>query len=194
MRSSTVLAIAAIAAAPIVAAYPSPAAPSGSEALSIGKAFNIAKDGYNAYESVKGAYESWKNNHKREIDQLVAREIEEVFVREIHDALVARDVVDELARRGRLAKVHDGINIVNDAANAAQSVHGAYESWKHNHKRGRVAKIHDGINIVNDAANAAQSVHGAYESWKQSHRREPEPFYKWALHPIAARFLLEELD
>lgn len=61
-------------------------------------------------------------------------------------------------------------------------------------RRGRLAKVHDGINLVNDAANAAQSVHGAYESWKQSHRREPEPFYKWALHPIAARFLLEELD
>ncbi|EED83796.1 predicted protein [Postia placenta Mad-698-R] len=68
MRPSTVLATAAIVAAPLAAATPIPAAPEGSEAFSLGTAWDVAKDGYNAYEAVKGAYDSFKNG-KREFER-----------------------------------------------------------------------------------------------------------------------------
>lgn len=40
------------------------------------------------------------------------------------------DSWEQCHKRGTASKIEDGINVVNDAANAARAGHSAYESWK----------------------------------------------------------------
>lgn len=68
----------------------------------------MAKDGYNAYEAVKGAYDAYKNDHKREAPQPSGSE-----------AISLGTVWD----------------IGKDGYNAYEAVKGAYDSWKSSHKR-----------------------------------------------------------
>lgn len=109
MRSSNVLAAATVAAVPFAAASSAPAyASDGSEAFSLGTAWDVAKDGYNAYEAVKGAYDAYKNDHKREVPQPSGSE-----------AISLGTVWD----------------IGKDGYNAYEALKGAYDSWKSSHKR-----------------------------------------------------------
>ncbi|KAH9832524.1 uncharacterized protein C8Q71DRAFT_850243 [Rhodofomes roseus] len=73
--------------------------------------------------------------------------------------------------RGRIEKASGVVGLVNDAANAAQNAHAAWDSFKQHHRRGKFHTAGKALGLANDAANAASSVHGAWDSFKQHHRR-----------------------
>jgi len=103
MRSSTVfIAVAAIAAPALVSALPTGTPADGSQAISLGSVWDIAKDGYDAYEAGKSAYDSFKNNNRRELVEILAREVEDHLRAQGHSPKAHQDK----AHAGKHAKGH----------------------------------------------------------------------------------------
>ncbi|KAH9942754.1 hypothetical protein B0H21DRAFT_710168 [Amylocystis lapponica] len=143
--------------------------------VGLGDAWNIGKDAYDAYEGVKGAYDSATGQSKRSPKGWLHNI--ETGLGLVNDGASAYNSVNQAAHSRREpswlteGRPGDAWNIGKDAYDAYEGVKGAYDSATGQSKRspkGWLNKIETGLGLVNNGASAYNSVNEAAHS-----RREP---------------------